>query len=136
MTEELKISDNSFWSYIEKTFKNTGGVYELFCQYENEVQPVARLLTTDPQGILYICKADYFLDRVIELKKSISPNHNSSNHECGVRWKRSNAIMQKFPYRNLWVRLTSAERPRSLELEKLKLYEERYGELPPLNRVG
>lgn len=33
MTEELKISDNSFWSDIEKTFKSTGDVYELFCQY-------------------------------------------------------------------------------------------------------
>lgn len=130
---EFKVSDNKFWYQIEEVFKNKGGVYELFCKNNDDVIPVNRLLKEDVLGRLYIGKANYFLDRVIELKKSLSPNHASSGHECGVRWKEP-LIQEKFPYDKLWIRLEYSEDPRFLETKKLEDYRKEYGELPPLNR--
>lgn len=132
-----RISDENFWPDINAAFKNSGGVYELYCTISNnEPIPVCRLLKEDKNGILYIGKADSFLDRVIMLKKSISPKFTSNNHECGVRYKVSDAIKEKFPYENLYVKLTGAEDPRLLETKKLDGYIKEFGEVPPLNRMG
>lgn len=132
-----QISDKKFWDDINAAFNNGGGVYELYCTTSNNKPiPVCRLLKEDKSGVLYIGKADSFLDRVIELKKSISPNYVSGNHECGVRYKESFAIKEKFPYENLYVKLTGAENPRLTETEKLDGYIKEFGEVPPLNRMG
>jgi hypothetical protein len=131
----FQIADNNFWYYIERVFKEKGGVYILFSKQNDKIVPINRLLGSDANGVLYIGKADSFLDRVIELKKSLSPDHKSTNHECGYRWKKHDNINTNYPYQTLHVELIGSDHPRQLESDKMKEYEKHFGELPPLNRV-
>tara|TARA_R110002096_G_C14284665_1_gene696923 strand:- start:51 stop:467 length:417 start_codon:yes stop_codon:yes gene_type:complete len=134
-SKKYKISDSQLWYKIESDFKVNGGIYKLFCVNDNnEIIETNRLLKTDPNGILYIGKATSFLDRVITLKKSISPDYNSENHECGIRYKSSDLIKVKFPFQNLSIELNGYAEIHSKEKELLDYYEREFGELPPLNR--
>jgi len=131
---ELRISDD-IWNQINENFGTRGGIYFLYCKHDNgDIIPTDRLLKTDPNGILYIGKAISFLERVVELKKSLSPVHHSKGHECGFRMKELN-LLNKFRYENLFVRLTESTDELQLEKEELTKYELEFGELPPLNRV-
>ncbi|WP_282055672.1 hypothetical protein [Maribacter luteus] len=132
-----RIMDKDFWYQIERDFPTGGGTYELFCKDENQdIIPVNRLLGKDTNGVLYIGKAKNFLDRVITLKKSISPDYISENHECGTRYKLSDGIKKSFPYEGLHVKLTYSQHERELELVKFNEYLGKFGEYPPLNRIG
>lgn len=132
-SKQYKISDTEFWRKINSDFNIGGGTYQLYCvdDIDNPIQ-INRLLKNDKKGILYIGKALTFLDRVIDLKKSLSPYHISANHECGVRYK--NNLRERFPYENLWVELESFENIDEAEKKLLSDYENEFGELPPLNR--
>jgi hypothetical protein len=133
--KNYKISDSEYWYQIESDFKEGGGIYKLYCcDDNNQIIKTNRLLKTDDNGILYIGKATSFLDRVITLKKSISPNYNSDSHECGIRYKSSDLIKAKFPFNNLRIKLVGCENIDSMEKELLTNYEKEFGELPPLNR--
>lgn len=132
-----KLSDKRFWEKIKKDFGKGGGTYELYCMLpKTEIVPVQRMLKTDESGTLYIGRATSFLDRVIGLKKSLSPDHISSNHECGVRYKDSKTLQEKFPYEYLYIELHGTDKGMELEREKLKYYVREFGELPPLNRMS
>ncbi len=136
---QVKISDDEMWNEIDKKFKETGGVYILKCStsHKNFVPTTLnRLLDCDKKGILYIGKANSFLDRVPNLKKSISPHYNSSSHECGSRYKSNDEFKEKLPYDNLYLELYGSDEPIVLEKFFLKDYEELFGELPPFNRVS
>ena len=133
LTKHLQISNSDFWNQIQSDFGEGGGIYKLYCRNENRIK-IERVVKTDKSGILYIGKAKSFLDRVITLKKSLSPNYLSSNHECGVRYKNSKQLMEKFPFEKLWVELISCEDINKKESELLSKYENEFGELPPLNR--
>lgn len=131
-----RLSDKEFWGKIKKDFGEGGGTYELYCMLpKTYIVPVPRMLKTDKSGTLYIGKATSFLDRVIELKKSLSPNHTSSNHECGVRYKDSEILQGKYPYEHLYIELHGTDMGVELEREKLKSYVREFGELPPLNMI-
>ena len=135
----IKFSDEKMWHKIDNEFNTNGGVYILKCSTGiNNFIPVStnRLVERDKNGILYIGKANSFIDRVIDLKKSISPQYNSTSHECGVRYKAHKKLQVKFPFENLYIELYRDEKP--LELEKIFLteYEASFGELPPINRVS
>lgn len=127
ITRNYRIIDEDFWYQIERDFPSGGGIYELYCmdKYGRPI-PVNRMLG----------KAGNFLDRVIELKKSISPNYKSASHECGTRYKASDKIREMYPYENLYVQLTGSVNERALDLEKLNGYLQKFGEFPPLNRMG
>jgi hypothetical protein len=94
------------------------------------------LLGCDKEGILYIGKASSFLDRVIGLKKSLSPEYISSEHECGYRYKNHSVVFTQFPYLSLHVALIACENPRESEKEYIQKYYDSFGELPPFNRSG
>lgn len=132
-SKRYKISDTEFWKKIDSDFNNGGGTYQLYSvdDFDNPIQ-INRLLKSDNQGISYIGKALKFLDRVIDLKKSLSPDHISESHECGVRYK--NNLRDKFPYEKLWIELKTVENIDEAEKKLLNDYENKFGELPPLNR--
>ena len=134
--KQYRISSENMWYEIHNDFGCTGGTYILKCLQANNSPPIPvnRLLASDEEGILYIGKANSFIDRVAELKKSISPEYLSSSHECGSRYKINNAIQEKYPYENLIVELQGSNNPREKEAVLLKEYEYKFGELPPLNR--
>lgn len=134
----FRFADDDFWYQIRDKVGIKGGAYLLFSRTDSEKQPqpVNRLLGVDTKGFLYIGKADSYLDRVIELKKSLSPDHKSSGHECGARWKKHKGIRSKFPYETLHISLFPSENPFHEEKRLLEEYLESYGELPPLNRVS
>lgn len=132
-----RISSERFWYELNDAFGAGGGVYILSCADDKgSVIPIGRLLAEDPNGILYIGMARSFLDRVIELKKSLSPEHVSRGHECGTRHKSHALISERFPYAGLEVELIAAEEPRSAEQAALDKYITKFGELPPLNRAS
>lgn len=136
---KLRIASADFWERIESSFGASGGVYKVACLKtvdSDEHIPVRRLLGEDTEGVLYIGMAASFVDRVIDLKKSLSPQHLSRGHECGVRMKQHDAISELFPYERLVVSLIGSESPRDTERQALKDYFSTYGELPPLNRIG
>lgn len=133
------IASPDFWEAINKNFGRSGGVYTLSCVQNDDSMrptPVQRLLGEDADGVLYIGMATSFLDRVIQLKKSLSPEHVSQGHECGVRHKQHVQIAQAFPYERLMVSFSVSEAPREAEQQALQHYFNRFGELPPLNRAG
>ena len=134
---EFRVASERFWHDINDSFGVRGGIYFLVCVGEDgNPQPVGRLLAEDPGGVLYIGMASSFLDRVIELKKSLSPGHMSKGHECGSRHKSHALISQQYPYERLWVRFLETDSPRAAEQEALEKYIAEFGELPPLNRAG
>ena len=131
------ISVDTFWYDIKAQHGERGGIYVLSCLDETGcTQKIHRLLGEDPEGVLYIGKASSFLDRVIELKKSLSPLHESRGHECGARHKEHQGISAQFPYERLQIQLIAADDPRGAETKALQQYIEKFGELPPLNRVS
>lgn len=134
-SKKYNLSDDRLWYKIESDFSKNGGIYKLSCLDKNDQAiTVNRLIKTDPNGILYIGKTTSFLDRVINLKKSISPDYNSDSHECGLRYKNSDLIKSKFPYQNLVIELTLFDDIHTAEKDLLTAYELEFGELPPLNR--
>jgi hypothetical protein len=120
-----------------------GGVYKLHCFTSDDHQdviPVNRVLGTDNEGVLYIGKADCFLDRVIELKKTILPEseYKTDTHICGRRyWTKIHKNFRiKFPVKRLCVSLVKSDTPEKSEKEELEEYCMKFGEIPPLNRMG
>ena len=136
MSTILQISSSEFGNTIHNTLAGKGGVYRIYAQQNDKPIPVGRLLGTDSSGTLYLGKADYFTDRTIELKKSTDPDYTSAGHEFGVRYKSNESIRIAYPYEALYAELIQSENPRELEKEKLMGYFNRFGELPPFNRVG
>lgn len=136
--KKIRIHHEGMWYEIHDEFGESGGVYILKCINEMTGSPIviSRFLACDEQGVLYIGKANCFVDRVAELKKSISPKYSSSSHECGARYKSNEKIREKFPYESLCVELIGSEDPRRAEVDELRKYEMMYGELPPLNRCS
>jgi hypothetical protein len=134
-----RLAPRGFWATVHQAFGAGGGVYFLSCATgEDDLTPVPvnRLLGQDRRGILYIGKADSFVDRVIGLKKSLSPEHRTSEHECGVRHKSHLNLAAAFPYERLVLTLIGSTEPRQLEATELKRYLAQFGELPPLNRAS
>ena len=136
---EYLISSENLWNDINQNFGDKGGVYVLKSYLDNEVKThksISRLLKNDDHGVLYIGKANKFLNRVIELSKSIAPDYKTTSHECGVRYKDHASIQSKFPYKTLCVELIQSEAPAREEAKRLENYLSEFGELPPLNRNG
>lgn len=129
------IADSDFWYKIEPVFNNSGGIYLLKSYSNDRPVPIHRLMSIDESGTLYIGKAISFLDRVVELKKSITEGYTSSNHDCGYRYKKYKLGI-KYPYESLYVDLIGAELDKIDKLEKdiIEEYTIKFGELPPLNR--
>lgn len=130
------VDDDNFWYDIESEFGQTGGVYNLICIQDKQRIPIARLLSIDNNGILYIGKATSFLNRVIELKKSLSKEYETLSHEAGYRYLENDKIQNRFPYEDLYVLLKPADDINKAEKDMLNAYIQKFGELPPLNRVG
>jgi hypothetical protein len=132
---KFKISSENMWHEINEAHGESGGVYILRCGDDKPIS-ISRLLANVESGTLYIGKANSFINRVAELKKSISPKYNSGSHECGARYKSHSEISNIFPFEQLYLNLVASDDPRSTESNLLQEYEEKFGELPPLNRVS
>ena len=128
--------DTNLWYEIKGVHGESGGAYIIQCldDFGDSVIPIDRLLGRDVSGILYVGAATYFTDRVITLKKSVSPDHEDSNHEFGVRYKKSTSIQRRFPAERLVVSLVESETPVAAEEKIIERYLQQYGELPPFNR--
>ena len=129
------ISDTMLWDKINNAFGNRGGVYKVIAIKNEAPITINRLLGADTNGVLYIGKAISYLDRVITLKKSLDPVYISSNHDFGVRHKKHSLITEQFPYEILFVELLESENPNDLERKELNEYYDKFGELPPMNRL-
>lgn len=135
MDNLIQISSSDFWQVINAKHQSLGGVYKIIALKDNNRMPINRFLGEDERGVLYIGKATSYLDRVIDLKKSISPDYTGSAHICGRRYKSLPAIAQLFPYENLFIELFPSNDPAGLETKLLNEYRNKFGEVPPLNAV-
>ena len=136
MTQDLLLfSDPDFWKLINEQHSVKGGVYKIIAVRDGQRIPINRFLGTDNKGVLYIGKATSFIDRVIDLKKSISPDYNGTAHICGRRYKSNPNIAKFFPYDILHIELIQADNPEELEKKLLREYASVYGEVPPLNAI-
>jgi len=139
----FKIESEEFWQKIENNVKETGlegGVYRLHCLKDpegDEVIPIQRCMGEDNEGILYIGKANQFLNRVIDLKKSLLPNYKTKSHVCGLRYNNDAHanFRDAFPIERLCVTLVSDQNPKRMEEELLFKYCKKFGETPPLNSL-
>lgn len=136
MVKEYLLLSDTLWEEIYRDFNNKGGIYKLFYKNNGQIRPIKRLLGTDKEGILYIGKASYFLNRVIELKKTIDPQMKTDSHICGRRYNKNDNIKKAFPFNNLHIQLTDDNRPEKKEKELLDNYFKKFGEVPPLNAEG
>ncbi|WP_281541569.1 hypothetical protein [Maribacter aestuarii] len=135
MSEEFQILHEKSWYYINEKFGSGSGVYKLFCKDSTGRRiPAPWVMKIDKSGILYIGKVSNFHDRIIDLKKSLHPDNNSSSHFCGVRYKSSSELQKKIPYKNLYIELSVSDDFSKLEKEELNKYLVEFHELPPLNR--
>lgn len=130
-------SGNDTWNSVSETFQKRGGVYKVFAMREAERVPTNRLLKQDINGVLYIGKANSFLKRVIDLKKTLSPDYKSEAHIMGRRYhlEYRQKLRLQFPLESLWVELIESDNPISLEKAEIKKYVEEFGETPPLNAL-
>jgi hypothetical protein len=136
MTQDLLLlQDSNFWNSINERHKQNGGVYKIIAVRNETRVPINRFLGTDNDGVLYIGKATSFIDRVIELKKSIAPDYNGTGHICGRRYKANSNIGKQFPYEILFIELLQTDKPEELERFLLTTYAEKFGEVPPLNAI-
>ena len=136
MTDNLlSISDSEFWKLINDRHSANGGVYKIIAVRDGLRIPVNWFLGTDSDGVLYSGKATSFIDRVINLKKSISPDYNGTGHICGRRYKSNPKIASLFPYGILHIELLPSDKPEELERELLTEYAAKFGEVPPLNAI-
>ena len=131
----LHIADSDFWNKINNLFQDGGGVYKIIAVQDGQRITINRFLGYDKNGILYIGKANSFLDRVINLKKSISPDYKGASHICGRRYKSNPNIARQFPFSNLFIELIRSDRPDEFETELLNDYRLVFGEVPPLNAI-
>ena len=131
----LHIADNDFWNKINNQFQDNGGVYKIIAVQDGQRITIKRFLGYDKNGILYIGKANSFLDRVIDLKKSISPEYQGTSHICGRRYKSNPNIARQFPFSILFIELIHSDKPDELEKDLLNDYRLVYGEVPPLNAI-
>jgi hypothetical protein len=131
----LLFSDKDFWKFINDRHAVKGGVYKIIAIRDGQRIPVNRFLGTDNEGVLYIGKATSFIDRVIDLKKSIAPDYNGTAHICGRRYKSNPNIAKLFPYEILHIEIIQADNPEELERKFLTEYANIYGEVPPLNAI-
>jgi len=133
--ELFHIADKHFWDKIDDLYKEKGGVYKMIAVEDKKRITIKRFLGYDQSGVLYIGKATSFLDRVINLKKSISPNLAGTSHICGRRYKANPNIAIQFPFMNLYIELIQDDEPEELEKKLLKEYRITFGEVPPLNAI-
>jgi hypothetical protein len=80
MTKLFALGDKELWKLINYQHGMAGGVYRIIAARDGTRIPVNRFLGVDNDGVLYIGKATCFLDRVSDLKKSISPDYDGTAH--------------------------------------------------------
>ncbi|UCE04544.1 MAG: hypothetical protein JSW07_13035 [bacterium] len=130
------ISSVDIYDQIKSDFQESGGIYKLFCLENRTIGKaiaINRLLAIDKAGILYIGSTNCFLNRIIDLKKSLSPEHKTLSHKCGRLYKQNLAIRNRFKAENLCVILEHSEESDSLERMELEKYFQLVGEIPPFN---
>ncbi|NQX84844.1 MAG: hypothetical protein HRT67_02885 [Flavobacteriaceae bacterium] len=134
LSKIYQLSSPNLWNLIDDDFGNSGGVYKLFSKKNEQRKPINRLLKTDINGILYIGKADSFVNRIITLQKVIHPTkYKSTNHSGGRRYNRNSRISDNYPYHSLYIELSQHNNPKERESEILNSYFQEFGEVPPLN---
>lgn len=111
MTIEYQLSSDTLWNEIHDNFQVKGGAYKLICRINGQIRPIGRLLGTDKDGVLYIGKANSYVDRVVGLKKTINPKMKSASHICGRRYNKLESVKAEFPYNNLFIQLIQADNP-------------------------
>jgi hypothetical protein len=128
-----EVADPLLWDKINSKMAKDSGVYIVFSKQNGLYEQVSRVLSIDPNGTLYIGKANSFKERVIGLKKSII--YKSNAHDFGIRYYRNIQFQNKFPVESLYVALLQSDTPFETEQQLLKEYLNDFGELPPFNFI-
>lgn len=132
----FKLSNKNLWNELDSLSGEKNGIYKLRWVKNKKPQSINRLFGTDNKGLLYIGKADLFTDRVIDLKKTLSPDYESSPHSCGRKINEIEILRKNIHFEDLYVEIIPDNFPEKREGEELKKYTKTFGEVPPLNAIG
>jgi hypothetical protein len=110
--------------------------YKLLAMRGGAPIPIPRFLDVDSSGVLYIGKSSSFTERLGYLRKSILPAYQGSSHICGRRYKCTPRITEQFPPDTLYIQILPCDNPHDEEKRQLAVYQQRYGEVPPLNAIA
>ena len=136
--QTFDLTSEHLYSKMHDLYEKGGGVYivRAIDGQSGQRRSIPRTLAVDTTGILYVGKAISYVNRVIELKKSVLPNYKTMSHEFASRLAGNDGLSTTFLVSNLRVSLVGSSDPFELESKMLSDYEKRFGELPPFNRVG
>lgn len=121
---------------LERDYGDKGGVYKLHCLdkgKDGRFIPINRILGVDPEGVLYIGKANVFHNRIDELMKSVSSIEKRFLHPAGMRYFSNRRLQERFPSGRLCITVHPSNNPTDLEIHEMRNYFQKYGEVPPLN---
>ena len=134
----LLVDCEDFSTEVSSRVGTQGGLYRLHCFVDDrhvKLIRIPRALRVDVQGILYIGSTKNLVNRLVDLKKTLSPSYASAPHICGRRYnnEKHESLRLAFPYRRLCASFESSATPKLLEGIALGAYCREFGELPPLN---
>lgn len=94
---------------------------------------IGRLIRDDENGILYIGQGDILSSNSRVGKFVNSLNNTEKRHDGGNRFNHE-SIKEKFPPKELKIKITLSDNAEQLESKLLQEYYLNFGELPPFNR--
>ena len=125
---------------------NKAGTYKVRCFADDQksYRATSRLLGQDTDGVLYIGSArKCLITRILKLRTSLcsAANNgfaNTNAHQCGKKY--SSAIQAQFPFKDLCVTIYPVPHDytgdaEDIEVTESRSYENKFGEVPPLNDV-
>ena len=111
------------------------GVYFIIALGRNS-QPIKikRLLEDDSSGILYIGKTERgFKDRMSQFNHTLRSKKNYNSHSAAFLIKSTHKLKNYVEKHRLIVEIFPSKDPDRKEYIELKKYQNKFGELPPLN---
>ncbi len=110
------------------------GIYKIYWYKKGIPQTIKRIAGIDESGLLYIGKTDGTLkDRLNQFR--LNAFKGSSNHSGALKYKKYsvlNILIKPDEIFAVWEVVTN-ESPLDREKRELKIYAEKFGEVPPLN---
>jgi hypothetical protein len=145
------VGDHHVYRKLMSSIGPVVGIYRLQVLAKDRLSfvPLKRIVSTDPQGILYIGASRSLPDRIGNLRRALDAAYevgnykNADAHPCGTKLKRNDKLRSMFSFDDLCVTIPVYDERNdnfdrvnghyNLEWCHLRKYSMDYGDFPPLN---
>lgn len=127
--------DLKYYPAFSDSAESKIGIYFIIALGRSK-QPIKikRLLEDDTNGILYIGKTKRsFKERISQFKHTILSKRNYNSHSAAFLIKSTHKLKNYVEKHRLIVEIFPSKDPDRKEYIELKKYQNKFGELPPLN---